>query len=99
MICLRRLTRVNIVSQMLHRLGFMRLIFTPSIRSGIESGPRIGMGMLMCCQHPLQIVACDCVMDVIGSRSPMLAAPAGLNVVLRHHRGWHAHRDAVEGSL
>jgi hypothetical protein len=54
--CFRPLTLVNMVSQMLHRFGFIRLILMPSSLNGIDSGPRMGIGMCMCCQHPLQII-------------------------------------------
>jgi hypothetical protein len=46
---------VNIVSQMVHRLGFIWLILIPHSLKGRERGPRIGMGMRMCCQHPTQM--------------------------------------------
>jgi hypothetical protein len=40
-------------------LGCMRLTLTPSSRSGIAKGPRMGTGICMCCQQPLQIMERD----------------------------------------
>src|SRR6266705_5372585 len=57
--CFLLLTLVNIVSQIVHRLGFIWLVLMPSILKGMDSGPRMGIGTCMCCQQPLQIVDCD----------------------------------------
>src|ERR1051325_1428833 len=54
--CFFLFTLVNMVSQMLHRFGFIRLILTPSSLKGIDNGPRMGIGICICCQHPLQII-------------------------------------------
>src|SRR5690348_15220528 len=62
MVILRaRITFVNISSQIVHRFGFMRLGLMPNTRNGADSTPRSGTGTRICCQHPLQILACGCV--------------------------------------
>jgi hypothetical protein len=47
--------RSNIISQMVQRLGFIRLGRMPNGRNGSDNGPRNGTGMCICCQQPLQI--------------------------------------------
>ena len=55
MVILRaRITFVNISSQMVQVLGFIRLGRTPNARNGAEITPRIGTGRCICSQHPLQ---------------------------------------------
>src|SRR5947209_3219422 len=72
--CFFLLTLVNIVSQMLHRFGFIRLILMPSSLNGMDSGPRMGIGICICCQHPLQIIDseidmfCSCPFSEIVAR-------------------------------
>jgi hypothetical protein len=39
-----------------NRLGFIWLRLTPTKRKGMERGPRIGIGIRICCQQPLQIM-------------------------------------------
>ena len=51
--------RVNISSQIVQVLGFIRLGRTPNARNGTEITPRIGTGMRICSQHPLQILDCS----------------------------------------
>src|ERR1043166_4955273 len=60
--CFFLLTLVNMVSQMLHRFGFIRLILMPSSLNGIDNGPRMGIGICICCQHPLQIIDSETAM-------------------------------------
>jgi hypothetical protein len=48
--------RVNIISQIVQMLGFIRLGLMPKARNGTDRPPRSGIGMCICCQHPLQIV-------------------------------------------
>src|SRR5215216_1760279 len=60
MVILRaRITFVNINSQMVQVLGFMRLGRTPNARNGAEITPRSGTGTCICSQHPLQILDCS----------------------------------------
>jgi hypothetical protein len=50
------MTFENIISQIVHVFGFMRLGRTPKARKGSEATPRKGIGMRMFCQQPMQIV-------------------------------------------
>ncbi|HEY5818290.1 MAG TPA: hypothetical protein VIU14_07800 [Mesorhizobium sp.] len=50
------ITRVNMSSQMVQVLGFMRLGRMPKARNGREAGPRKGTGTRICCQQPMQIL-------------------------------------------
>ena len=69
MVILRaRITFVNISSQMVQVLGFIRLGRTPNARNGTEITPRIGTGTCICSQHPLQIL--DCSNSAIVSSVP-----------------------------
>ncbi len=52
-----RITFVKLSSQIVQRLGFIRLGRTPNARNGIESGPRNGTGTRICSQQPLRIAA------------------------------------------
>src|ERR1700750_2107237 len=47
------ITLVNISSQMVQVLGFIRLGRTPNARNGAEITPRSGTGICSCSQHPL----------------------------------------------
>ena len=59
MVILRaRITFVNISSQMVQVLGFIRLGRTPNARNGAEITPRSGTGRCICSQHPLQNLEC-----------------------------------------
>src|SRR6478752_6712549 len=59
MVILRaRITFVNINSQMVQVLGFIRLGRMPNARNGAEARPRIGTGTCICSQHPLQMSEC-----------------------------------------
>src|SRR6188474_3279229 len=59
MVILRaRITFVNISSQMVQVLGFIRLGRTPNARKGAEITPRSGTGRCICSQHPLQKREC-----------------------------------------
>src|SRR6476469_8430281 len=59
MVILRaRITFVNISSQMVQVLGFIRLGRTPNARNGAEITPRSGTGRCICSQHPLQNREC-----------------------------------------
>ena len=59
MVILRaRITLVNINSQIVQVLGFIRLGRMPKARKGAEITPRSGTGTCNCSQHPLQIFAC-----------------------------------------
>jgi hypothetical protein len=51
------ITLVNIISQIVQRLGFIRLGRIPTARNGADAIPRSGTGNLICCQQPLQILA------------------------------------------
>src|SRR6478672_3989183 len=74
MVILRaRITFVNISSQMVQVLGFIRLGRTPNARNGTESIPRIGTGICICSQHPLQIL--DCSNSAIVSSGPRERRP------------------------
>ncbi|WP_243662671.1 hypothetical protein [Plasticicumulans lactativorans] len=42
----------------------MWLILIPSIRNGMDNGPRMGIGTCMCCQQPLQILDGEVAMGV-----------------------------------
>ena len=63
-----RITFVNISSQMVQVLGFIRLGRTPNARNGAEITPRIGTGRCICSQHPLQIL--ECCKAAIFDRDP-----------------------------
>jgi hypothetical protein len=63
-----RITFVNINSQMVQVLGFIRLGRTPNARNGAEITPRSGTGTCICSQHPLQIL--DCSNSAIVSNDP-----------------------------
>ena len=59
MVILRaRITLVNISSQMVQVLGFIRLGRTPKTRNGAEITPRIGTGTCICSQQPMQNLEC-----------------------------------------
>jgi len=49
------ITLVNISSQIVQVLGFIRLGRMPNRRNGTENTPCRGTGTCICCQHPLQI--------------------------------------------
>jgi hypothetical protein len=49
-----RITLVNISSQIVQVLGFIRLGRTPKARNGTDITPRSGTGMRICSQHPIQ---------------------------------------------
>src|SRR5215468_4470973 len=71
------ITFVNISSQKVQRLGFMRLGRSPTTRNGTDSTPRSAIGRCMFCQHPLQISAW--VADIVASDEHV-----DLVVVLQH---------------
>src|SRR4029078_6844030 len=52
------ITLVNISSQMVQVLGFIRLGRTPNARNGAEITPRSGTGRCICSQQPVQNRAC-----------------------------------------
>ena len=51
------ITFVNISSQIVQVLGFIRLGQIPKARKGAKAMPRKGTGNRICCQHPLHILA------------------------------------------
>ena len=55
LIFVARMILVNIISQIVHVFGFIRLGRMPNTRKGNEAMPRNGTGRCSCCQHPLQI--------------------------------------------
>jgi hypothetical protein len=57
------ITLVNIISQTVQVLGFIRLGRMPKARKGADATPRNGTGMCIWCQHPLQILECRNVMN------------------------------------
>src|SRR3954465_14145776 len=62
------ITRLNINSQKVQVLGFIRLGRSPRTRNGIDSGPRRATGMCKFCQHPLQISDCGWAIRLSGFR-------------------------------
>src|SRR6185436_11844274 len=52
------ITLVNISSQMVQVLGFIRLGRTPNARNGAEITPRSGTGRCICSQQPMQNLEC-----------------------------------------
>src|SRR6516225_9307031 len=62
------MTRSNISSQIVQRLGFIWLGRIPTTRNGKDSGPRKGMGRCICCQQPLQILASPVLFITNSSR-------------------------------
>src|SRR5208283_2797243 len=59
------ITFVNISSQIVQVLGFIRLGRIPKARNGAEAMPRNGTGTRICCQHPLHIFAWAKVTSVL----------------------------------
>ncbi len=55
------------VSQTVHRFGLMRLTLIPTMRKGIESGPRRAIGTRIFCQQLLQIVEVEMGMASSGA--------------------------------
>ena len=51
------ITLVNIISQMVQVLGFIRLGRMPNARNGTDTTPRSGTGRCMCSQQPMHILA------------------------------------------
>src|SRR3954452_3108567 len=72
----RRMTTLNMSSQMVHRFGFIRLGLMPNRRKGSESGPRIGTGTRIWHQHPLQIIGCGATIG-LSLRKGRRTAPLG----------------------
>jgi hypothetical protein len=59
------MTRSNIVSQIVHTLGFMRLRRMPTARNGAAATVRKGMGIFMFCQQPTQKIGCDAICQLL----------------------------------
>src|SRR6185295_7581748 len=57
------ITFVNISSQIVQVLGFIRLGRMPNRRNGTDATPRSGTGTCICCQQPLQILDCCTVTE------------------------------------
>src|ERR1700759_5684510 len=53
-------------------LGFIRLGRMPKARNGTDNTPRNGIGICICCQQPLQIVAVCNVMRCLLSLATLL---------------------------
>src|SRR5438876_12175845 len=100
MVILRaRITFVNINSQMVQVLGFIRLGRTPKARNGAEITPRSGTGRCICSQHPLQnLECCRAAIVIRGSRVGWAGGP---RIGCRREQGRtaavHTCRLAVEG--
>lgn len=65
----RFMTRSNMSSQIVQRLGFIWLRLIPIMRNGKDSGPRRGIGRCICCQQPLHILASP-VVCIMASQLP-----------------------------
>ena len=68
-----RITVVNINSQTVQVLGFIRLPLIPNARNGTDSPPR--SGRCSCCQHPVQIFAWCMVMRPASHRANLRGSP------------------------
>src|SRR6185503_13844333 len=79
------ITLVNISSQMVQVLGFIRLGRTPKARNGAEITPRSGTGRCICSQHPLQnLEFCRAAIVIRGSR---IGWPADPTIGRRREQG------------